>query len=190
MVDARGQLYPQVEHRTPTDTPPSPPRWRPVARLWSLALGLSLLVGTGCEADVGRAAFCHSLLIGGQPAVLRLTQGEQTFMANTGDCSPCGRFKVNDTFDLQVRDPAGNQIAERFIYLPSNPRTYLLVARANTDGTVRLDLEVFGNDVSCKQVRAMSVGERVGLRAEDDGEEDEDVSLFTPADPNATSPSP
>ena len=67
MVDARERLSPRIEHRTPADIPPSPPRWRPTVRLLGVALGLMMLAGMGCQTDVGRATFCHSLLVDGQP---------------------------------------------------------------------------------------------------------------------------
>jgi hypothetical protein len=188
MVDARERLYPRIEHQTPADSPPSPPRWRPAARLLGLALGLTTLAGTGCQTDVGRATFCHSLLIDGQPAVLQLVQDDQTLTAKTGECSPCGLFRVNNSFNLEVRDQAGNLIAKRFIYLPAHILTYLLAAHLNSEGIAQLDVRSYGSNVSCKQVRAAAIGGTPALRLED-GEEDEDASLLTPADPGETSPS-
>jgi hypothetical protein len=191
MVDERERFYPRSEHRAPADTPSTPnsPRRQPVVWRSGFALGLAMLAGTGCRTDVGRATFCHSLLIDGQPAVLQLVQEDQTFTAKTGECSPCGEFRVNDTFNLEVRDPAGNLIAKRFIYLPPNVLTYLLSARTNADGIPQLDVRSYGSDVSCKQIRATVTGGTPALRAED-GEEDEGASLFAPAAPNETSSSP
>jgi hypothetical protein len=153
-----------------------------------------MLGGAGCQTDLGRATFCHSLTVDGQPTVLKLleeldTGVQETFTAKTGECSPCSEIRVGTTFDLEVHDPTDNLIAKRYLYFHPNIHTYLLSVHSDPDGTHVLDVMSYGSNVSCKQVRTAAIaGTPILLRGDSEG--DEETSLQPPADPSETASSP
>jgi hypothetical protein len=187
----RENLYRGTEHQPHTDILSIPsPRGR-VNKLWVLALGFAMFAGLGCEPHLGEAKFCHNLAVDGQPAVLQLVQmipggGEREFMAGTGECSRCGRIKINDTFEFELRDQSGQVLLKRYLFLPVGFRTYLMKATHDPGGNPRLDARPYPLLVACKNIPTVAAdGGASSLILEDD-EGDEGSVSFVPDDSSET----
>jgi hypothetical protein len=170
----------------------SPRGWvHRVRRLWSLALGFVTFAGLGCEPHLGEAKFCHNLTVDGQPAVLQLVQlipggGERSFTAVTGDCSPCSRLKLDNTFKFELREQSGNVLYSRYLFLPSGYRTYLMSIISNPDETLRFSAQNYPGSVSCKSIPDPVIeGDTSSLMLED-GEGDEEPASVVPDDSSET----
>lgn len=176
-----------LEYQLRADIFPPPSPWGRVNRLWVLALGFATFAGLGCEPHLGEAKFCHNVTVDGQPTVLELVQmipggGERKFMAGTGECSPCSRLKLDNTFKFEPREQSGNVLYYRYLFLPAGYRTYLMSITSNPDETLRLNAQTYPGSVSCSKIPdPVTEGAASSLILEN-GEGDEEPASLVPDD--------
>lgn len=164
-----------------------------MSRLCILALGLATLAGIGCESNVSQAKFCHNVTVDGQPALLRLVQmipggGERKFMARTGECSPCGPLKNDNTFRFELRTESGHVLFNRPLFVTVGYRNYVMLVASNPDGTIGFEAKPYPLLVACRNIPDPPKDGGTSSLISEDGEETEGPASLVPDDSSENPP--